>query len=1187
MKSFNFLIKKIFIGFFVFLLALQINAQSNLTTLTKNQQFEGFKVVAIYLNDANMRMGGRFIHKETGFTLDLLQIESVPQVFFWVNTFPVSDMGEPHTQEHLLITKGNKGHELNTREGMSLAQSNAFTNQLYTAYNFYTGAGTNTFYSLFEEYLDALLYPDYSNEEVSREVSNWGVLQNSDKTFQIEEKGSVYNEMSTSMNNPYSLLLDTMNRMLFGNEHPMSYNAGGLPAGIRKLNAADILKFHTENYYLGNMGAIVSLSKKEKVDDVLKRMNGIMTKLNKGAKQVAYIPKVLPAPNPATKGEIAVVDFPSQNPQQPGTLMMAYPPQLSLSKTEYLLLSNFLSVFAGDPTSNLYKVFVNSETKNKDISAQNVFSYADNNDGHFIYFGVDGISSENLTKEKGDLARQHILTELNKVAAFKDNSPELLEFNKRFENGLTSFKRSFSKFVNSPPKFGFRNTYGSWYDQLQILNTTNDFEKSVTLQPEFAEINKLISPGKNIWKVYLDKWQLTTTKAYVVISKANPDLMVTAEKEKKERIENEITYLKKKYQVNDAQEAIRRYRETYDANTLQLEKAELASTAKFIENPPLTIDDQLNYKQDKLTGNIPIVASHFNNMSGATTGIALGLYNVPQDKLVYLAMLPDLLTQTGVIKNGKVVPYEDMEQMIKKEILSLSSFYSSNRYAGRFELVIQVAGNNVVESQRAIEWMNDILKNANWKKGNLPRIRDLVEQQLTGIRTTMQGSEERWVSDPSTAYQFQNQPLQLATNSFLTRSYNIFRLKWMLKDAGDVITAKSVNQFLNSLEKAETKRYSLNKLLIVITAEKNMDADSANANKELAIAFNNLSAAARAIIKEAALDLLQMLTGIPDNSLDKDWKMLCNTIQKDLAQTPEKTLEDLNSIRKSFLKNDNARVFMISSENTSKILLRKINYLLNGFSNAPSSKQTYKAINLINQNVKDREHTNETPVFVGLINPDSPTGVFINYASLVSYKDTTETDLLKFLAAQLHAGGGKQSVYTKTSGAGLAYSNGVGTSPAAGIFEYYAERTPLLPQTLQFVIDEIKRSTVDTTLLDYIISLALGGFRSADDYETRGRAMANDLQDKLTPEIVKTFRLAILKLRKKPGVINDIYKYKDAVYEKILPGYGIASKDVPGGSFFVIGPEKQMAAYEAYLKSVDGNDTKLYRLYPRDFWMMY
>ncbi|MEO6819265.1 MAG: hypothetical protein ABI266_05510, partial [Ginsengibacter sp.] len=568
MKPNNLFLKSICISIFVFLFSMQSNAQANLATLTKNQQLDGFKVVAVYLNDVNKPMGGRFIHEKTGFTLDLLEIESVPQVFFYVNTFPVSDMGEPHTQEHLLITKGSKGHLLNTREGMSLTRSNAFTNQLYTSYNFYTGAGTNTFYFLFQEYLDALLYPDYTDEEVSREVRNWGVSQDPDKTLRIEEKGSVYNEMSTSMNNPFSLLYDKIGRMVFGSAHPLSYNAGGLPSGIRKLNAAEILKFHNDNYYLGNMGAIVSLSKKEKLTDVLNRMNGIFTDLNKEAKKVVHTPKVLPAPNPGRQGEIAIVDFPSQNPQQPGTMLMAYPPKLTVTKTEYVLLNNFLTVFAGDPTTNLYKIFVNSKTKNKEIDAQVVFGYLDDKEGHPVLFGLDGISAENLTKEKGGLARQLILKELNRIASFKDNSQELMEFNKRFKNGLISAERSYTKFVNSPPKFGFRNTYGNWLDQLELLNKTSDFQKSVTLKPEFEEVKKIISSGKNIWKMYLDKWHLLSTEPYVVISKASPELMVKSETEKKERTNDELAHLKKLYQVNSDQDAIRRYKESYDSNTM-------------------------------------------------------------------------------------------------------------------------------------------------------------------------------------------------------------------------------------------------------------------------------------------------------------------------------------------------------------------------------------------------------------------------------------------------------------------------------------------------------------------------------------------------------------------------------------------------------------------------------------------
>jgi hypothetical protein len=239
---------------------------------------------------------------------------------------------------------------------------------------------------------------------------------------------------------------------------------------------------------------------------------------------------------------------------------------------------------------------------------------------------------------------------------------------------------------------------------------------------------------------------------------------------------------------------------------------------------------------------------------------------------------------------------------------------------------------------------------------------------------------------------------------------------------------------------------------------------------------------------------------------------------------------------------------------------------------------------LVDSRVKARTGASEKPVFVGLMNANSQTGVFMNSAKLVSYNDTDKESLLKFLAAGLYAGAGKQSVYTKTTGAGLSYSTGVGARVATGLFEYYAERTPELPQTLRFVIDEIKKSPVDSSLGEYVIA---GAFRvrSANDYESRGEAMATDIADGYTPSLVKRFRSSILGLRKMPNLVEELYKRKDLVYEKILPGYGIPSKEVEGGIFYVIGNEKQMTAYEAYLKSVNGNGTKLFRIYPRDYWI--
>jgi hypothetical protein len=173
----------------------------------------------------------------------------------------------------------------------------------------------------------------------------------------------------------------------------------------------------------------------------------------------------------------------------------------------------------------------------------------------------------------------------------------------------------------------------------------------------------------------------------------------------------------------------------------------------------------------------------------------------------------------------------------------------------------------------------------------------------------------------------------------------------------------------------------------------------------------------------------------------------------------------------------------------------------------------------------------------------------------------------------------------KTWSAGLAYSNGIRVRPLDERANYYAERTPLLPQTLQFVISELEKAQPDPHLADYAIAGAFDGTRSAELYEDRGQAMADDLADGLTPEVVARFHRAILDLRKRPDLAQELFRRMPIVNARILPGLGAAAKDVPGAVYFVIGPEKQLDAYEQYLKKAEGADTHLFRLYPRDYWV--
>jgi Zn-dependent M16 (insulinase) family peptidase len=303
--------------------------RTDLGTLTKGTVLKGFRVDSIYLDANDKPFGGRFVHARTGFVLDLLQIQSVPQAYIYANTFTVSDMGEPHTQEHLLILKGNKGRNIAVNENMSLTQSNASTYQTYTDYTYNTAGGTEVFFDRFANYMDVLLHPDYTSEEVAREVRNWGVTEGPDGKLTIEEKGSVYNEMMSSMYQPDWRGYDRMLRLLYGDKHPLSFNAGGAPEGIRLMVDADIKRYHDANYHLGNMGALVSVPKETDAAHVLEKLDAIFATAEPG-KSNRKFPTLsdLPSPTPAAAGKIAIVDFPSENPQQPSSIQLGMPATL-------------------------------------------------------------------------------------------------------------------------------------------------------------------------------------------------------------------------------------------------------------------------------------------------------------------------------------------------------------------------------------------------------------------------------------------------------------------------------------------------------------------------------------------------------------------------------------------------------------------------------------------------------------------------------------------------------------------------------------------------------------------------------------------------------------------------------------------------------------------------------------------
>jgi hypothetical protein len=418
------------------------------------------------------------------------------------------------------------------------------------------------------------------------------------------------------------------------------------------------------------------------------------------------------------------------------------------------------------------------------------------------------------------------------------------------------------------------------------------------------------------------------------------------------------------------------------------------------------------------------------------------------------------------------------------------------------------------------------------------------------------------------AYWRQRNPLLLASSSFLTTTHDALRLKWRLKSA-DAETGAAVARFLDALA-ADGKALSREALKAHLAQPERLAA---------------LPAPAREIAADAVKDLDLALIDVPDESLAADWAYLCTALRDDLLTPPAEVLAALDAIRRSLLKTGGARLFFAGSPALEKAMAPDLAALVSGLARGDVPRVTSGDVPLVDVRLRERDPLAVRPVHVGLFTSAKPGGVILTSVPCAQHADHANREkVLDLLATNLYSGSGAHSLFLKTIGAGLAYSNGVRASVGSGRLIYYAERTPELSQTVRFVIDELKKTPPEEGLADYVVA-QIFVTRGSGSYEGRAEAMANDLADGQTPDLVRKFREAVLALRREPDFTRRLLARKDAAYAPVLPGYTTPRPEVPDACFFVIGPEKQLASWQGHLEQTEGKDAKLYRLYGRDFWM--
>ncbi len=1151
------------------------NGEFELKDLNQGQQVHGFETLNLYENATGQIMGARLIDDRTGFLVDLLNIQSVPQGFIWVKTLPYSDQGEPHACEHLLLGKGPTGRAVSSLEEMSLGSSSAWTSQLNTVYHFNTLAGADGFRRSLEARLNALINPDFRDEEIRREVSHVAVADDMDSgELYLEEKGTVFTEMVSSYEGPGYPLWNGIGEMLFGADHPQSNSAGGLPEAMRDMTPEDLWSFHEEFYRPSGMGLIASLPSDMPVDEFLADMAAILIKVWPEAKgpdhsdTVGIMAHDLPAPQPAAgPGELRVRPYVSDNPASPGQALFAWPARLDLDTAQMGRMNLFLDAFAGGAGTPLYDALVASETRVLETGANNAYGYHGDEPGHPIYFGVGGLDPERVDTATLDAIRGVILDKLRMVRDWEPGDPALAAFGREAASRLEAGRKQSRQALDRPPMFGFRRgSAGYWQDLLGFVERQSGFRKSLVLDDHYAALSTWVESPGNPWAGVIDELGLLETLPMGVGVNPSADALAQTRRRKEEFLAASLASIKDSYEAPDEQSAMAAYRHDFDVLTADLEAGAAGDPIpEFVANPPLSLDDPLEYAELELDEGAPIVASTFENMSSATLGLAFRLELVPFDRLHLLPLLPSLLTQVGLEIDGEILDYVAAQERRRRELTGFTAYFDSNMETGRIELVMRGTAAGTEELERLTPWLEASLSSPFLAVENLPRLRDLTDQALTSLRTRMQGSEESWVQDPAAAYRYQENPLYLSTSSFLTQAQHWFRIKWLLADPGQDLD--QISGHLSRLAAAASGGRA------AITAALDRPAQVGD------------SPTAGGLATEISNSLGSRLPELPDDSLADDWRGLCAGLEADLRSPPSATLSALSELLVGMRNRNHLRGFIISNSADREILMPRVKAWVDGFESAQLPPVDYPVRRYIGERLRERRGLSADPLYVGLLNENTRNGTLIYTARNAEAWDPDRGSVLDALAGNVYSGGGGHGLFMRTWAAGLAYSNGYRYRERTGMASYYAERCPDVAQTMRFVTGVLKEAEVDDALVRYAVAVAFNSSRAAGPYEQRGEAMAANLADGLTPERVEAFRRQVLALKDEAGISAELRSRFEKVYGQVMVGFGDDLSSSQDGNFFLIGPEPQFENMETLIEQTEAPHC-VERLYPRDFWIL-
>lgn len=1189
-----------------------------------------FRQECAYTGVDGQPVGGLYHHEGTGLVTRVLRNPSVPQVFVHVNAPPTSDGGEAHTGEHLLLGKGSRGRALAATEEMSLVESTAYTAATEVCYSFSCSAGADTFFRILEQTLEALLFPDYTDEEIRREVCHLAVAADpTSGALRVEEKGTVYTEMVAS-NEKRWIVFHELSRRLHGRDHPLGFQSGGTPEAIRALTPAMVRAFHAAHYHLSpNVGLVVALPPAIPTDAFLARFDAIVERLASVPEHALRRRLLVPLPpvRPEAGRDLVRVEYPNANAHDTGLVVLGWPLVAPASVEAHLLRRLFVEVLADGETSLLHKALIDRASRRLDAKAGRVWGGLETTlvgegamtglTGYAGHVDADAAALEARLRE----VERAVRDEVARLAALPTGAPELVAVARKAETRLIDLARGLKRRLSMPPSFGNRGgAAGFWIDHLRLVDRQGGPTRSLLLADGIAHARARVVGGENPWSQVVADLGLGAAPL-VGVSVPSPAEVERRATARDERLRVAEAALLARHGV-DRDAALAAEKALQDAATAELDQAQArAPRPALVPDVSRTLDDDLAWSLRAVAG-VPALEAREDVVSSVEVALAFPLASVEEADLALLPLVPAALTATGLRdpRTGERLAYDEVRERLDREIADLAVYFDLQPETDRLELVALASGTDLDEGRLAVAWLARCFEQCDLDPENLPRLRDLVDQASKGLRASLGGAEEGWVRNPAWALRFQSDPLFLSVASSFTKLHHLFRLRWLLEEPPQGDDAERTAMLFGALDAL-------------------LGVRGADSLEPLGRGLREGAWPAALADDDAVAPLLEPLAGpeaapwalrfgapivdalsalrrdLPDISAASDLVAAARVLFESLTVEPAEALARLRGLVRALVRTAGARLVLSGRPATVEALLPDVERmladvreragelapdattspshddLLAAFRSRPARRVPQRLDGVVDARLRARGGA--PGAFFGLVHETGSTGVLVHGADLGPRATATSVpardDLLDLLAASADAGGGPHAFFMNTWAAGLAYSNGLRAAPLWGRLSYYAERCPDPGQTMRFVVglaqDDARHD--DPWLIEYALAQLVTGTRVTDRFEARARGMASDLADGVLPEVVRAQREALLALGRAPDTWPALAGRRLAALRRVLVGLGapVPDRAAHASVLLTIAPERLLAAWESYVRASEP-DATVHRVWPSDFWLV-